>query len=70
MPEPRGAGCRGSRLIRIHANGSSAFEQYRDGGQTPWALIVLELDGDQIASSTFFMDTTMLFPRFGMPMQL
>lgn len=66
----RGAGCRGSRLVRTHANGSPAFAQYRDGGEHPWVLIVLDLDGDQIASSTFFLDTGTLFPRFGMPAQL
>jgi RNA polymerase sigma-70 factor, ECF subfamily len=61
----RGAGCRGSRLVPTFANGSPAFAQYKDGGTDPWALIVLELDGDQIASSTFFLDTKTLFPRFG-----
>jgi RNA polymerase sigma-70 factor (ECF subfamily) len=63
----RGAGCRGSKLIPLHACGAPAFAQYREGGATPWALIVLELDGDRIASMTSFLDTETLFPRFGLP---
>ena len=66
----RGAGCRGSRLVRTFANGAPAFAQYRNGGDQPWALVVLDLDGDHIASSTFFLDTETLFPRFGMPSRL
>ena len=66
----RGAGCRGSRLVRTCANGAPAFAQYREGGEQPWALVVLDLDADQIASSTFFLDTETLFPRFGMPAKL
>jgi RNA polymerase sigma-70 factor, ECF subfamily len=66
----RGIGCQGSRVVRTEANGSPAFAQYRDGGATPWALVVLDLDGDRIAASTFFLDTANLFSRFGMPAQL
>lgn len=62
----RGAGCEGSRLIATEANGSPAFGQYRRGGAEPWALIVLELDGAQIASVNYFLDTQTLFPRFGL----
>jgi RNA polymerase sigma-70 factor (ECF subfamily) len=70
----RGAGCRGSRLIQTtSANGAPAFAQYRrneDGtGYHPWSLIVLELDGPRIASMTNFLDTTTIFPRFGMPLE-
>lgn len=65
-----GAGCRGSRLIRIQANGLPGFAQYRDAGRTPWALVVLELDGDLVSSMTSFLDTQTLFPRFGLPQQL
>jgi RNA polymerase sigma-70 factor, ECF subfamily len=64
----RGSGCRGSKLIRTWASGSPAFIQYRDGGKTPWALIVLELHGDRIAKFTSFLDVETLFPRFGAPM--
>lgn len=66
----RGCGCRGSRLVATSACGSPAFGQYRQGGKEPWALIVLELDGDRIAHMNYFLDTATLFPMFGLPMQL
>jgi RNA polymerase sigma-70 factor (ECF subfamily) len=69
----RGAGCRGSRLIATEASGAPAFAQYRpsaDGGHAPWALIVLEMRGNGIASMTSFLDTEELFPRFGLPRHL
>ena len=66
----RGIECRGSRLVPTHANASPAFGQYRDGGATPWALIVLELDGDRIRAMNYFLDTATLFPRFGLPLRL
>jgi RNA polymerase sigma-70 factor (ECF subfamily) len=67
-----GAGCRGSRLVAVGtANGGMpAFAQYRDGGATPWALVVLEGSGDRIAHQHFFLETATLFPRFGAPMRL
>lgn len=67
-----GAGCRGSRLLPVGtANGGMpAFAQYRDGGATPWALVVLEWAGDRIAHQHFFLDAATLFPRFGAPMRL
>jgi RNA polymerase sigma-70 factor, ECF subfamily len=66
----RGIECRGSRLVPTYANASPAFGQYRNGGATPWALIVLELDGDRIGAMNYFLDTATLFPRFGLPLQL
>ena len=70
----RGSGCRGSRLVPTAACGSPAFGQYRPGGpggsHQPWALIVLELAGDQIAGWNTFLDTEVLFPMFGLPQQL
>ncbi|MBP6774491.1 MAG: sigma-70 family RNA polymerase sigma factor [Gemmatimonadaceae bacterium] len=65
-----GRECRGSRLVPTAANGSPAFGQYRDGGATPWALVVLELEGDRIAALNSFLDTDTLFPRFGLPPRL
>lgn len=65
----RGAGCRGSTLIRTAANGLPAFAQYKADG-SPWALIVLEFDADAISNATYFLDTATLFPRFGLPLQL
>lgn len=44
-----------------------AFAQYRQGGEQPWALVVLELDGDSIGSMTYFLDTATFFPKFGVP---
>lgn len=69
----RGAGCRGSRLLRTNACGAPAFGQYRpapEGGHKAWALIVLELSGDRISAMTSFLDTETLFPLFGLPMEL
>lgn len=69
-----GSGCRGSRLVPTAASGSPAFGQYRPSGPggklQPWALIVLELSGDRIAAMTYFLDTDVLFPRFGLPPEL
>lgn len=67
----QGIGCKGSRLVPVAAcGGTPAFAQYRDGGATPWALILLDLDGERIASMTSFLDVETLFPRFGLPMRL
>jgi len=63
----RGSGCRGSKLVRVKASGQPAFGQYRDGGKTPFALIVLELDGVLVKSVTSFLDVETLFPLFGLP---
>ncbi|MBV9493989.1 MAG: sigma-70 family RNA polymerase sigma factor [Acidobacteria bacterium] len=69
-----GAPCRGSRIMRVSANGSPAFAQYRKseapGAYHAWALIVLELDGSRIASWTNFLDVETLFPMFGLAMDL
>lgn len=65
-----GIGCKGSVLVPVHASGGSpAFAQYRDGGATPWAILMLELDGPLIAGMTSYLDVATLFPRFGLPMQ-
>jgi RNA polymerase sigma-70 factor (ECF subfamily) len=66
----RGAGCRGSRLVPIEACGAPAFGQYRPdpaGGHRAWAILILELAGDEIAELTYFLDTETYFPRFGLP---
>jgi len=65
-----GAECRGSRLIPVAAcGGTPAFAQYRGHGAIPWAIILLELQGEQISSVNYFLDTQTLFPRFGLPMR-
>ena len=69
----RGAACRGSRLLPVHASGSPAFAQYRrneDGSFYAWALIVLELSTDRVSGWNSFLDTERLFPMFGLPLQL
>ena len=66
-----GAGCDGSRLVPVEAcGGMPAFAHYRQGGAQPWAILVLELDGERITGMTSFLDVETLFPRFGVPMQL
>jgi RNA polymerase sigma-70 factor (ECF subfamily) len=68
-----GIGCKGSKLVPVGtANGGRpAYGQYKpdpDGGYQPWALIVLEPSGDRIGEFTFFLDTSRLFPLFGLPL--
>jgi len=66
-----GNGCKGSRLVPVKASGGTpAFAQYRDGGATPWGIIMLELAGDRITGMTTYLDVETLFPRFGLPMLL
>jgi RNA polymerase sigma-70 factor (ECF subfamily) len=65
-----GIGCRGSRLLPLHASGSPALAQYRPregGGHEPWALHVLEVRDGRIANISSFLDTG-LFPLFGLPL--
>jgi RNA polymerase sigma-70 factor, ECF subfamily len=65
-----GIGCKGSVLIPVDASGGTpAFAQYRDGGSTPWAILMLELHGEQITGMTSYLDVATLFPRFGLPMR-
>jgi RNA polymerase sigma-70 factor, ECF subfamily len=66
-----GIECKGSRLVAVEAcGGTPAFAQYRQGGAQPWALIMLDVAADRIASITSYLDVEMLFPRFGLPMRL
>lgn len=66
-----GIGCRGSRLVPVEAcGGTPAFAHYRQGGAQPWALLLLEVEGDRITSMTSYLDVETLFPRFGLPMRL
>jgi RNA polymerase sigma-70 factor (ECF subfamily) len=66
-----GIGCKGSKLVPVEAcGGTPAFAQYRDGGATPWALIMLDIAGDRITGMTSYLDVETLFPRFGLPMTL
>jgi RNA polymerase sigma-70 factor (ECF subfamily) len=70
-----GIACKGSKVLPApQANGSVAFGQYKPSetgsGHDPWALMVLELDGDKIRELTFFLSTERLFPLFGLPPRL
>jgi RNA polymerase sigma-70 factor (ECF subfamily) len=66
-----GSGCRGSRLLAVRANGAPAVAQWRPDGDgfSPWALHVLEVDGDRIRNITSFLDLdSKLFARLGLPL--
>jgi RNA polymerase sigma-70 factor, ECF subfamily len=70
-----GIPCKGSKVLPAPmANGSVAFGQYKPSesgsGYDPWALQVLELDGDKIVELTFFLGTERIFPLFGLPPRL
>jgi RNA polymerase sigma-70 factor (ECF subfamily) len=66
-----GLACRGSILVPVNAcGGTPAFAQYRRMGEWPWALVLLDVQGDRITSLTSYLDVETLFPRFGLPMQL
>ncbi len=68
-----GIGCKDSRLIPTVANGSPAFGQYKpssEGDLEPWSLQVLEISDGAIAGISFFLDTSRLFPLFGLPPRL
>ena len=64
-----GIGCKGSVLVPVSgAGGTPAFAQYRDLGDTPWAVILLDIEGNHITGMTSYLDVHTLFPRFGLPM--
>ena len=68
----QGAGCRGSRLLATRGNGVAAFGAYKAdpaGGHAPFALQLIETDGEHVTGLHHFLDPT-LFPRFGLPMHL
>ena len=68
-----GHGCRGSKLVPVHANGSPAFGHYKprpEGGYMPWAIVVLEISGDRISGIHSFLEAEKLFPTFGLPLEL
>ena len=69
-----GAGCRGSRLLPVQANGMAAYAHYKpspDGGpHRAWALMMLDVDGDKVTEQISFLDVQRWFPRFGLPLEL
>jgi RNA polymerase sigma-70 factor (ECF subfamily) len=69
-----GAKCRGSRIVRVRANGQPAFAQYRpapDGGWTPWSIVLIDVapGGGAIGQVHNFLFPE-LFARFGLPERL
>lgn len=65
------ASCAGSRLVRLRANGVTAFAQYKPGqeGRVPWAVHVLEIKRGRIVEHNSFLDTARIFPLFGLPLR-
>jgi RNA polymerase sigma-70 factor (ECF subfamily) len=70
MVQPVAMACAGSVLVPVEANGTLAWGQYKPdptaGGRVPWALVVPEVAGGRLSRLTFFLDTTRLFPLFGL----
>jgi RNA polymerase sigma-70 factor (ECF subfamily) len=67
--EGPGAGCRGSVLLPVELNGSTAFAQWKPdgvGGWAPFAIQALEVHEGRISRITSFLDTR-LFDLFGLP---
>jgi RNA polymerase sigma-70 factor, ECF subfamily len=66
-----GRGCEGSRLMVTSANGSPAVAQWRPDGQggfTPWALHVLEVEDGRVRHISSFLDHgSGLLERLGLP---
>jgi RNA polymerase sigma-70 factor (ECF subfamily) len=63
-----GAGCRGSRLLPLEANGSPAFAHYKPdpaGGFISWSIQVLEVSGGTVSHVHHFLGPA-LFGRFGL----
>ena len=75
-----GMGCRGSRLVPIDVCGTRGFAQYRRahetarggpaGGHSAWAIVQIDATDGAISDLTFFLETDLLFPRFGLPLTL
>jgi RNA polymerase sigma-70 factor, ECF subfamily len=67
-----GAGCRGSRLVPVVANGLPAFGQYRvdpEGGHQAFSLQLVTISGGRISAFNHFLEPG-LFPLFGLPLRL
>ena len=65
--------CAGSILVPVQANGVQAFGQYKPdpaGGYQPWGLQVHEISGGKLSRLTWFLNTGVMFPLFGLPPQL
>ena len=70
-----GHGCAGSRLVRVEANGTAAFGQYKSAGPgrwEPWGLQVIEVRDGKISGHHNFLEDFSgvrlgLFEEFGLP---
>ncbi len=68
----KGIGCRGSRVIKVAANGGPAFATYRPDGpdaHSPFALVVMRVENGRITDLCHFLYPE-LFPAFGLPERL
>ncbi|MDW5597340.1 sigma-70 family RNA polymerase sigma factor [Conexibacter stalactiti] len=66
-----GAHCEGSRVLATSANGGPAVGIYHpaEDGYEPWAIVVVETDGDRISGLHHFLFPP-LFAEFGLPPKL
>ena len=67
-----GAGCAGSKLLPVWANGTAAFGHYKPAGPgrwEPWGLQVIEVAESQITGHHNFLYPE-LFAEFGLPPHL
>ncbi|MGK5444948.1 sigma-70 family RNA polymerase sigma factor [Micromonospora sp. URMC 105] len=67
-----GAGCRGSRLLPVTANGAAALAQFRPdpaGGHRAFSIQLVAASGGRITRLTHFLQPR-LFPLFGLPDRL
>ena len=65
----QGAGCEGSRLLPVGANGTAGFGAYKlasPGRWEPFALQVIEASGGRLVGLHHFLDPA-LFAAFGLP---
>ena len=67
-----GGGCRGSKVLELHVNGTIGYAQYKPSGEgdlVPWAIHLLEVADGKITSITNFVGPR-LFAAFGLPERL
>jgi RNA polymerase sigma-70 factor (ECF subfamily) len=68
----QGAGCEGSRLVRVRANGYPAVASYKpspDGGYEPFNIVIIETSRGEIVGLHHFLYPE-LFDYFGVPERL
>ena len=73
MMQPTPSQCAGSILVPVRANGVQAFGQYKpdpDGGYEPWGLQVHEVSNGKLSRLTWFLNTSVMYPLFGLPPHL